>query len=120
MGGYTPSRTPPDGNQAGGASGVATTADVAVRLRAPVKGSMAGAPLKNLFPNGLCQAKNRRGEPCGVRLGVRRCKNGRLLCKWHAGYSTGPRTPEGKARCGEAGRRNLREWHALRKRPTGR
>src|SRR5215470_11661976 len=75
---------------------------------------MTGTPLKNLFPNGLCQAKNRRGEPCGVRLDVRRCKNGRLLCKWHGGYSTGPRTPEGKARCGEAGRRNLRQWHARR------
>jgi len=68
---------------------------------------MAGSPLKNLSPNGLCQAKNRRGEPCGVRLDVHRCKNGRLLCRWHGGYSTGPRTPEGKARCGEAGRRKF-------------
>src|SRR5262245_29503889 len=76
---------------------------------------MAGTPLRKLFPKGLCQAKNRRGLPCGVRLDVRRCKNGRPLCKWHGGWSTGPRTAEGKARCGEVGRRNLKAWHALRK-----
>ncbi|MET0732047.1 MAG: HGGxSTG domain-containing protein [Casimicrobiaceae bacterium] len=76
---------------------------------------MVGTPLKNLFPNGLCEGTNRRGRPCGVRLDVRRCKNGRLLCRWHGGWSTGPRTPDGKARCGEAGRRNLKAWHARRK-----
>lgn len=79
---------------------------------------MAGSPLKNLFPAGLCQGTNRRGLPCGVRLEVRRCKNGRLLCKWHGGWSTGPRTPEGKVRCGEAGRRNLKAWHTRRRGAT--
>ena len=43
-----------------------------------------------------CAAKNRRGSSC-------RCpamKNGR--CRLHGGLSTGPRTPEGRARIRQA------------------
>lgn len=39
-----------------------------------------------------CGAKNRRGVPCTAFA----MKNGR--CRFHGGLSTGPRTPEGKAR----------------------
>jgi len=41
----------------------------------------------------LCNAKTRTGKPCrAVAL-----PNGR--CKWHGGMCTGPKTPEGKAKC---------------------
>lgn len=41
----------------------------------------------------LCNAKTRTGRPCrAVAL-----PNGR--CKWHGGMCTGPKTPEGKAKC---------------------
>lgn len=59
---------------------------------------MAGSPIKNLFPDGVCWAKNRRGEPCKIRLEVFKCKNGALRCRYHGGLSTGARTPEGKER----------------------
>ena len=44
-----------------------------------------------------CGAKSKRtGQPCmAVAMA-----NGR--CHWHGGKSTGPRTPAGKARCGQA------------------
>lgn len=44
----------------------------------------------------LCGAKTKgTGEPCKRYA----CKNGR--CKYHGGRSTGPRTEEGRRRCGE-------------------
>lgn len=43
-------------------------------------------------PYELCGAKTRKGTPCKA-LALR---NGR--CKFHGGMSTGPKTPEGKAR----------------------
>ena len=40
----------------------------------------------------LCNAKTRAGRPCrALALPAGRCK-------WHGGMSTGPRTPEGRAR----------------------
>jgi hypothetical protein len=41
----------------------------------------------------ICGARNRQGRPC-------QCKKllGGRKCKFHGGMSTGPRTPEGKAR----------------------
>lgn len=41
----------------------------------------------------VCGARTRKGTPCKQRNLER---NGR--CKFHGGLSTGPRTPEGKAR----------------------
>ncbi len=41
-----------------------------------------------------CGAKTRKGTPCLNPV----MKNGR--CRLHGGKSTGPRTPEGLARCG--------------------
>ena len=41
----------------------------------------------------LCNARTKSGKPCRAM----KLKGGR--CKWHGGLSTGPRTPEGKARC---------------------
>jgi hypothetical protein len=40
-----------------------------------------------------CGARNRKGQPCQVKTLSR---NGR--CKFHGGLSTGPKTPEGKAK----------------------
>jgi hypothetical protein len=47
----------------------------------------------------LCCAKTRKGTPC-----VRRVVAGRDRCSSHGGKSTGPRTPEGKARVAAASR----------------
>lgn len=50
----------------------------------------------------VCGAKRRRdGESCQGRP-----VPGKLRCKWHGGCSTGPRTPDGKARA----RDNLRQF----------
>jgi len=57
----------------------------------------------------VCGAKNRRGQPCQCK---RLFRGGR--CRFHGGLSTGPKTPEGKARALEALRRwRLRSssWH---------
>lgn len=40
----------------------------------------------------MCGAKTRKGTPCQAKA----LANGR--CRNHGGLSTGPRTPEGKAR----------------------
>ena len=67
---------------------------------------------KGLAGNGLplphrkrprCGARNRRGEPCAVRV-----EHGRRRCRFHGGLSTGPRTVEGRARIAEAQRRRWR------------
>ena len=42
----------------------------------------------------LCGAKTKAGHPCRA-LKV----PGRKRCRWHGGLASGPRTPEGKARC---------------------
>lgn len=78
---------------------------------------MAGTPIKSLFPAGVCGARNRKGNPCAIRLAVHKCKNGRLRCKYHGGLSTGPRTPEGKARSLAAMREGLERWRATRTAP---
>ena len=71
---------------------------------------MPGTPLKNLFPFGVCQARNRRGERCKVRLEVFRCRNGRWLCRWHGGLSSGAKTPQGKERSLKALKDGWRRW----------
>jgi hypothetical protein len=42
----------------------------------------------------LCLAKTRSGAPCQKNPIANRTR-----CRLHGGLSTGPRTPEGKARC---------------------
>jgi hypothetical protein len=44
-----------------------------------------------------CGARTRRGEPCRLRV-----EPGKRRCRLHGGLSTGPRTPEGKARIAAA------------------
>jgi DNA-binding XRE family transcriptional regulator len=48
----------------------------------------------------ICGAKTRKGMPCRAKS-----EPGRRRCKFHGGMSTGPKTPEGKARIAEAQRR---------------
>jgi hypothetical protein len=55
----------------------------------------------------LCQAKATRDAETGCYV-----RNGR--CRLHGGLSTGPRTPEGKRRVGEAAR-----WRARKKKASG-
>ena len=45
------------------------------------------------WPGHRCLAKTRRGTPCQNPV-----VTGRNRCRMHGGKSTGPRTPEGKAR----------------------
>ena len=63
-----------------------------------------------------CGARCRDGHPCQARatFDADRCyvRNGR--CRLHGGLSTGPRTPEGRRRSGEAARQR-----AQRKPPSG-
>lgn len=40
-----------------------------------------------------CGARTRAGSPCKAKA-IPGCKR----CRWHGGLSTGPRTPEGKAK----------------------
>jgi hypothetical protein len=44
-----------------------------------------------------CGAKNRQGKPCCNRV-----VPGKRRCRFHGGLSTGPRTPEGRARIAAA------------------
>lgn len=66
--------------------------------------------------NAKIEAKNKRHrQPCGAqtRKGAP-CRNlsepGRRRCKFHGGRSTGPTTPEGKARIAEAQRLRWHRW----------
>ncbi len=52
-----------------------------------------------------CGAKTRLGRPC-----IRRPVPGKKRCPNHGGLSTGPRTPEGKARTLAALRRGWLAW----------
>jgi len=56
---------------------------------------------------GQCRAPAWRTivTPSGLTARLGKPLNGR--CRMHGGKSTGPRTPEGKARCADAARRNL-------------
>ena len=56
-----------------------------------------------------CGAKNRKGLPCQCPA----MKNGR--CRLHGGLSTGAKTPEGRARCGNW-KHGLYSKHAIAKR----
>lgn len=44
-----------------------------------------------------CGAKTRKGTPCQAKM-LYTMKNGQRRCRNHGGLSTGPRTPEGKAK----------------------
>lgn len=59
-----------------------------------------------------CGAKCRDGHACRAPVvwdkEYNRPRNGR--CKLHGGKSTGPRTPEGKARIAEAQRERWQKW----------
>jgi hypothetical protein len=70
-------------------------------------------PFHILFKRELprCGARCRDGHPCHARA-TRDAETGCLVrngrCRIHGGLSTGPRTPEGKRRVGEAARRRAR------------
>jgi transcriptional regulator with XRE-family HTH domain len=52
-----------------------------------------------------CEARTRKGTPCRNKS-----EPGRRRCKFHGGMSTGPKTPEGKARIAEAQRARWRRY----------
>ena len=54
----------------------------------------------------ICGARNRQNEPCGVRV-----EPGKRRCRFHGGRSTGPKSPEGRARIAAAQRAR---WAAYR------
>ena len=57
----------------------------------------------------LCGAMNRKGQPCRLKS-----EPSRRRCKFHGGRSTGPKTPEGRARIAEAQRRRWAAYRAER------
>ncbi len=59
----------------------------------------------------LCGAKTRAGGPCRNKS-----EPGKRRCKFHGGKSTGPKTPEGKARIAEAQRQR---WAAIKAQMRG-
>ena len=52
-----------------------------------------------------CKAKTRKGTACRSLS-----EPGKRRCKFHGGMSTGPRTPEGRARIAEAQRKRWARW----------
>ena len=60
-------------------------------------------------PKILCQATTKRGTPCQCK--AIETKRGAWRCKLHGGLSSGPKTPEGRARIAAAQRVR---WAALR------
>jgi hypothetical protein len=56
-----------------------------------------------------CGARNRRGEPCRLKL-----IPGKRRCRFHGGLSTGPASPEGRARIAQAQRQRWARWRATR------
>lgn len=56
-----------------------------------------------------CGARTRKGAPCRAMA-----INGKGRCKFHGGMSTGPRTPEGRARISDAQRKR---WEMARSKP---
>jgi hypothetical protein len=59
------------------------------------------APAKEKGP--LCSARTRSGAPCQCRA-----VDSRARCRLHGGLSTGPKTPEGRARIIESNRRRVK------------
>ena len=53
----------------------------------------------------VCGAKTRKGEACRNKS-----EAGRARCKFHGGKSTGPNTPEGKARIAAAQKARWAAW----------
>ncbi len=69
------------------------------------------APAPRVWPQAgrsiRCGALTRKGQPCRHEP-----EPGRTRCKFHGGRSTGPRTPEGRARIAEAQRHRWARWRA--------
>jgi len=59
-----------------------------------------------------CGAKTRKGHPCKMMS-----EAGKRRCKYHGGMSTGPKTPEGKARIAEAQRKRWVAWRKAHQDP---
>jgi hypothetical protein len=62
----------------------------------------------------LCGARCRTGKPCCARVLVRADRTLARRCRMHGGASTGPKTAEGRARCGAVQRERWARWHAER------
>jgi hypothetical protein len=75
-----------------------------------------GVRIRSMFPSPhrracrkdrpVCGALTRAGGLCRVRV-----EPGKARCRFHGGLSTGPKTPEGRARIAEAQRRR---WSVFR------
>jgi transcriptional regulator with XRE-family HTH domain len=71
-------------------------------IRGLVAARKATAQARERVPCGAC---TRKGELCRMRS-----EPGRRRCRHHGGMSTGPKTPEGRARIAEAERRRWQQW----------
>lgn len=79
---------------------------------APVIVPAAAASAPVVGARGKCGATTRKGTPCQCKP----LRNGR--CKFHGGMSTGPKTPEGKARIAAARRARAERERAAWEQPA--
>ncbi|MFD0978207.1 HGGxSTG domain-containing protein [Tropicimonas aquimaris] len=56
-----------------------------------------------------CNARTRKGTPCRAKS-----EPSKSRCRLHGGKSTGPRTPEGRAKIAEAQRKRWERWREER------
>lgn len=64
------------------------------RLSAEDAARLSRQRVRDRFKRVICGARTKRnGLPCRAKS-----EPGKRRCKWHGGLSTGPKTPEGKAR----------------------
>lgn len=70
---------------------------MSTRPSAELAGDGPNVPVRS---SPACRAQNREGRPCSNKALV-----GKLRCRFHGGLSTGPKTPEGRARIAAAQRR---------------
>lgn len=75
------------------------------KLAVELKRLSDNAAIKRARERVRCGAKTRKGHPCRLLS-----EAGKRRCKFHGGMSTGPRTPEGRARIAEAQRQRWARW----------
>jgi hypothetical protein len=72
-----------------------------------------GIPKKKR-PQCGARCRTRFGEPCRAAVVWDRERGLMSRCRMHGGLSTGPKTPEGRARCAAAARARWARWRAER------
>ncbi len=75
---------------------------------------LVAARRREMLRSRKCGAKTRKGTPCQMRPGPRGSR-----CRLHGGFSTGPKTTEGRRHIAEAQRRRWQRWREEKVRNVG-